>query len=682
MTMRSVSLLVRFGGTRILVAILIISVSLPAILNYSDQRAHAAAPAGFSDRLVVGGLNLPTAMKFAPDGRLFVSEKEGNLRVVKDGVLLDEPFVSIPVNSQGERGLMGIAFDPDFESNGYVYVYYTTSTEPIHNKVSRFTADPSNPDIAIPGSEVTILDLEPLVTESHIGGALEFGPDGTLYISTGDNYYPYLSQSLTSRFGKILRINADGTIPSDNPFYNVAGAYGEIWALGLRNPFTFAFSSPPGNLMYINDVGQDSWEEINLGSAGANYGWPACEGPCSDPQFTDPIYYYPHLTSNGIGSSITGGVFYEASQFPPEYHGSYFFGDYTVGFVKRLTTDSQGTIAVEDFLTDVITPVDLKVGPEGHLYYLSIGAGQVRSVQYTTEGNYDPIAVAVADQTSGLPPLAITFDGSRSTDPNPEDTLSYSWDFGDGSAPVSGAQVSHVYEETGLYVATLTVSDGRGGMSSDTIQITVGNAPVGTIEMPLPGTTYNAGDVITFSGSGTSVLADGITTASLPPSAFHWKIDFHHRAHTHPFQEFSGVTSGSFTIPTVGETDDDVWYRIYLTVTDPSGLAHESIRDILPNKATITLESNLPGSTLLLDGQPHDIPHSFVSVVGTERTIEAPATQVLDGQIYGFESWSDGNSERIRTIVTPATDTASLTALYGPGSPTPQHTLTVLSANL
>jgi glucose/arabinose dehydrogenase len=674
--------------------------------------AYATVPAGFSDKLVAGGLELPTAMEFSPDGRLFVSEKGGTIRIIKNGTLLPAPFASLQANSEGERGLMGIAFDPNFTSNRYLYVYYTAGADPVHNRVSRLTADPSNPDRMLAGSELPILDLEPLVTTSHNAGALEFGPDGKLYIATGDNYYPHLAQSLTSRFGKILRINPDGTIPADNPFYNTPGAKKEIWALGLRNPFTIAFSRPgqqqqsseggsPGgggageSKMYINDVGQDSWEEINLGQRGANYGWPLCEGACPRPQFISPVYTYPHPSTNSSGSSITGGAFYNGEQFPSEYRGSYFFGDYVQGFIKRLAPDG-GTAA--SFLTDVDSPVDLKVGPagDGSLYYLSIVSGQVHKVQYTTQGNYEPVAAASANRTSGLPPLAIDFDGSKSTDQNSSDTLSYTWDFGDGSAPVAGAaKVKHTYNATGPYVATLTVSDGKGGSSSDTISITVGNPPAGTIQTPPAGTKYSAGDVISFSGDGSDVGEQDGKTFALPASAFHWKIDFHHNTHTHPFQEFDGVKSGSFTVPKVGETDNDVWYRIQLKVTDSSGLVHQSTRDILPNKSTVNIASNVTGTELLLDGQPRAAPFSFVGVVGAERTLEAPAAQTVGNRTYNFQSWSDGG-QRAHTITIPPggsnndDNTSSspeaattITARYSTSSsPLFQHTITVRSADI
>ena len=639
-------------------AILLMSIVSPVVAP-----ADAAVPEGFTDTIYASGLSFPTAMEFAPDGRLFVSEKGGDLRVIKNGVLLEEPFVSISVNSEGERGLLGIAFDPNFESNGYVYVYYTTSTSPIHAKVTRFTADPSNPDRALPGSETHILELEPFATFAHVGGSIEFGSDGKLYVSVGDNYYSYLSQSLTSRFGKILRINADGTVPSDNPFYNVQGAYPEIWALGLRNPFTFQFSGD-GSRMYIADVGQHDWEEINYGLGGANYGWPECEGPCSNPDFVDPIYSYP---TSSAGGSIIGGPFYEADQFPAEYQDNYFFGDYVQGWIKRLTPTNQ----VLDFADGLNSPVAIEIGPDGSLYYLSIGAGQVRMVQYGTPG---PTAVASANPTSGPQPLSVNFSASGSIHPD-GGSLSYSWNFGDGSPNAGGISVTHTYETAGNYVATLTVNDENGRVHSDTVGITVGNPPVGTIDTPAEGARYNAGDVISFSGSAIDP-EDG----TLPSSAFEWVVLFHHGTHTHPFQEYNGVTNGSFAIPTVGETDDDVWYRIYLRVTDSDGLTHTTTRDVLPNKSTVTLESNVSGLRLALDGQPLSTPHSFVGVVGISRTLEAPLTQTFDGQIYEFESWSNGG-DRIHNISTPVSD-ATITAFYSPTGTAPEQTLTVTSADM
>src|SRR5436853_7468086 len=168
----------------------------------------ATYPAGFSETLLLSGFNNPTAMAFAPDGRLFVCQQQGSLVVVKNGAALPTAFVSLTVNSLGERGLLGVAFDPNFASNQFVYLYYTVPTSPLHNRVSRFTA---NGDVAVPGSETVILELDALSSATnHNGGAIHFGPDGKLYVAVGENANSANSQSLTTRVGKMLRITSDG----------------------------------------------------------------------------------------------------------------------------------------------------------------------------------------------------------------------------------------------------------------------------------------------------------------------------------------------------------------------------------------------------------------------------------------------------------------------------------------
>src|SRR2546426_11659168 len=197
----------------------------------------ASLPTGFTETQIASGLSGPTAMAFAPDGRLFVCQQGGQLRVIKNGSLLTTPFLTVTVDSSGERGLLGVAFDPDFPTNGFVYIYYTATTPATHNRVSRFTA---NGDVAVSGSEVVILDLNNLSSATnHNGGPIHFGPDGKLYIGVGENANSANAQTLNNLLGKMLRINADGSIPTDNPFFNTAsGVNRAIWALGLRNPYT------------------------------------------------------------------------------------------------------------------------------------------------------------------------------------------------------------------------------------------------------------------------------------------------------------------------------------------------------------------------------------------------------------------------------------------------------------
>ena len=362
------------------------------LLLGSLQLTAATLPAGFTEAQFGGNLGgAATAMAFAPDGRLFVCVKTGQLRVIKNGALLAAPFVSLSVDSNGERGLLGVAFDPNFSSNQFVYLYYTTSTSPIHNRISRFTA---NGDVALANSETVLMDLDNLSSATnHNGGAIHFGSDGKLYAGVGENANSANAQTLSNRLGKILRINSDGSIPTDNPFFSTAaGANRSIWVRGLRNPFTFGFQPGTGR-MFINDVGEGTWEEINDGIAGSNYGWPTCEGICSpaNANFRDPLFQYGHGTSSTTGCAIVGGAFYNppVNQFPATYIGKYFFGDLCSGWI-RLFDPSTGNAS--DFATGIPTLVDLQVGPDGCLYYLTQSSGQVFRVTATAA---QPLNVSV-----------------------------------------------------------------------------------------------------------------------------------------------------------------------------------------------------------------------------------------------------------------------------------------------
>lgn len=332
-----------------------------------------SVPAGFTAEVLARGLTNPTAMEFAPDGRLFVAEQTGALRVIKNGILLSTPFLRVSTDSTRERGLLGVAFDPAFASNRFVYIYYTVPGSPPHNRVSRFTA---NGDVAAPGMSV-ILDLEPLSGVNHNGGAIHFGADGKLYVAVGENSIGENAQLLSNRLGKILRINRDGTLPSDNPtsFSGVSGTTSgnnrAIWAIGLRNPFTFAVRRGTGRIL-LNDVGASNWEEINVGAAGRNYGWPGTEGPTTNASFTSPLYAYRHSGAAPSGCAISGGTFYDSqtTQFPASYVGKYFFADVCAGWIYYINPDISNPTPTL-FASGISSPVDLKVGADGVLYYLA-----------------------------------------------------------------------------------------------------------------------------------------------------------------------------------------------------------------------------------------------------------------------------------------------------------------------
>ena len=372
------------------ISLFLLGVNFTGLKTDDNNDPKAVLPSGFTETAFTGnGLSNTTAMALHPDGRIFVCQQTGELRVIKSGVVLSTPFLTLSVNSSGERGLLGVAFDPNYATNRFVYVYYTATTPAIHNRVSRFTANNANEDVAVAGSEVILLELENLNATNHNGGAIHFGPDGKLYIATGENAVPLNSQSLGNRLGKILRINSDGTIPADNPtsFPNTtgspAGVNRAIWAVGLRNPFTFSFQPGTGR-MHINDVGQNTWEEINVGAAGANYGWPTCEGTCGTAGMTTPIYQYSSAVS--APCAITGGAFYNpmTQTFPAQYIGKYFFADFCANWIKTIDPlFPPATDQAVDAFTNIHLPVDIQVASDGSLYYLARGSSSVFRVQYS-----------------------------------------------------------------------------------------------------------------------------------------------------------------------------------------------------------------------------------------------------------------------------------------------------------
>jgi glucose/arabinose dehydrogenase len=622
--------------------------------NVAENAEAITVPSGFTDQVIASGLSNPTTLSFAPDGRIFVAQQAGQLRVIKNGSLLTTPFVSLTVNSLGERGLLGIAFDPNFASNGFVYLYYTATTPSIHNRVSRFTA---NGDVAVAGSELVLFDLPTLSATNHNGGALTFGPDGKLYVAVGENAVGSNAQSLNTPLGKILRFNADGSIPSDNPFFgSTTGINRSIWALGLRNPFTFAFQPGTGRF-FINDVGQNTWEEIDDGIVGSNYGWPTTEGMTTNPAFRSPLFVYGHGSSGTTGCAISGGAFYNpgTANFPSSFVGKYFFADYCSNWI-RVFDPAAGTAS--SFATALSSPVDLDVGPDGRLYYVMRGGGVVGAIGFST-GQAPSITTQPASQTVSTGQTATFSVAATGSQP-----LGYQWQR--GTTNIAGATSSSysLVAASGDNGATfrVVVSNGFGSVTSNsaTLTVTTNAPPTGTITAPAAGATYRGGDTINYAGTGTDP-----ETGTLPASAFTWEVVFHHDTHTHPFLgPITGATSGSFTIPRTGEFATNVWYRIHLTVRDPAGLTHTTTRDIVPQLTTLSFASTPSGLGLTLDGIPLTTPASVQSVVGMTRTLGAPSPQVLGGTTYAFSAWSDGGAAT-HDVNAPATNT-TYTATYTP----------------
>ncbi|HEV2905093.1 MAG TPA: PQQ-dependent sugar dehydrogenase [Pyrinomonadaceae bacterium] len=641
-----------FPVARCLSSVLMLMLALfAATVTYA-----ATLPAGFTETRIANGLNNPTAMSFAPDGRLFVAEQGGRLRIIKNGVLLAQPFVTISVNSAGERGLLGVAFDNQFNTNGFVYVYYTTSSAPIHNRISRFTASPGNPDVATAGSEVQIFNLPNLSSATnHNGGAIHFGPDGMLYAAVGENANPSNAPSLNTVLGKMLRINRDGTIPSDNPFFNqTTGNNRAIWARGLRNPFTFAFQPGSGRL-HINDVGQNTWEEVSLGIPGADYGWPGVEGP--EPPFVAGVTYPLHSYQNaGSNCAIVGAAFYNppVPNFPSTFNGRYFFGDFCGGFIRTLNPPNYTTVS--NFATGINSLVDVAVGPDGALYYLARGGGEVFRVTFTA--NTAPaITEEPASQTVPVG-ASVTFRVAASGSPAP----TFQWQRNGVNIPGATATTftiasASAADNGAMFRAIVTNPVGTATSNSATLTVLQNSPPTAAITAPRNGQTYRGGQQFSFAGTGSDP-----ENGTLPPSAFTWRVDFHHDNHTHPHVlPVSGVTSGTFTIADRGETAATVFYRVVLTVRDSAGLTNTTFVDILPQTSNITLRTNPQGLRLTLDGQTAPTT-PVLSVEGVIRSLGAPSPQTLNGTTYEFVSWSDGGAAT-HEVATPTND-ATFTATF------------------
>ena len=370
----------------------------------SPGSAGSGAPGSFDPARVgltldpvVGGLSDPLAVTHAGDGsgRIFVAEQAGRIRIVRDGVLDDEPFLDISdrISAGGERGLLGLAFSPD-STDGRLFVNYTDPNG--DTRISSFAIDPANLDRVDPGSEVRLVSIgQPYA--NHNGGALAFGPEGFLYIATGDGGSggdPHGNgQSLQTLLGKILRIDVNQPegnkayrIPDDNPFAGQAGALPEIFVFGMRNPWRMSFDRANGDL-WIGDVGQGAWEEIDVvraGTSGQNFGWNLMEGShcvrpaegCEEPSLMLPVTEY----SRDLGSTVIGGVVYRGSE-QPALVGGYVFADYGSGNVWLIDAALDGPTEPVLALESNATISSFGEDEAGEVYATDLAAGELLRVR-------------------------------------------------------------------------------------------------------------------------------------------------------------------------------------------------------------------------------------------------------------------------------------------------------------
>jgi glucose/arabinose dehydrogenase len=676
--------------------------AVAATLVAAPAAPAATLPAGFEQRTELSGLTRPTKVAWAPDGRRFVAEKDGIVRVALQPGTASEVLLDLrgTVNSFHDRGLLGLAVDSDFANHPYIYLSYTydvraasdpDSGDPMVSRVERVRIGAGKQVLerrTILGSYVSgpcpppsnNLDCIPADGHSHSIGTVISAPDGTLFVGNGDaaGFFALDRLSLrtyddTSMAGKILRVDRDGKGLASHPACpaetNLSRVCTKVWAKGFRNPFRF--TRRPNGFLMVGDVGWNNEEEVDaVREGGRSFGWPCYEGTIRTPGWKDdaacapeyakegtaaahrpPIHAYTH---GGTSAAVQAGPEYTGGPYPSGFDGNVFYGDYAKGFIRRMHLDTVGSYAGSTAFATDWQGVDLSSAPNGDLTWADPGdwgpgGGSIQRAVYTA--NRAPTAVIAADPSSGPAPLRVRFDGSGSTDPD-GDTLTYSWSFGDGTAGSTAQSPQHVYAEDGSYTATLTVSDGEAGDSA-TVRIDADNTPpVARIDSPADGAPYRGGVPLTVRGSASDAQDASVTDLD-------WNVLLIHDDHVHPYASGSGA---EFTFTPAQDHDADSHYEVELTARDEDGASASASIVVNPETVPLHLRSEPPGALLSYDGTPLTAPHDRQAAIGFKAGVSAEPSFQVGGRTWVFDRWSDGG-EAAHTLTVPDTET-TLTAVY------------------
>lgn len=641
----------------------------------------ASLPPGFTLSLFVDGLALPTDMVFLPNGDLLVAEKGGygqevgaaSVRLIHNGKLRQQPVVTLGVNAEGDSGLLAMTIDPDFAANGYLYLWYATGPSSLGwsgqetDRLARLTYNHVT-GIADLASHLTLLEGVKW-HRWHNGGGLAFDAGKLLYLSTGDADETQDARNPATLNGKVLRIQPTDSgyrIPAGNPYVNTTGARPEVYAVGLRNPFRALFN-PGDNTVYVGDVGQKTWEELNrLDAPGLDLGWKIREGPCyfqSDdctpaPGLRDPFVAYRHVaTSYGAGAAIAGMTVYTGSAFPAEYRNRILFTDFDREWMAMVDPAADG--GIRHVATGLGGIVDLEQNRNA-LYLLDVMRGVIWEMRYTAGGNQAPSAVLSVDRSSGKPPFAVTARAEQVVDPD-DLVLAYRWNFGDGAVEETEEPLAHhTYMADGTYSLSLQVVDGRGAASTvmqEAITVYSGEFPTITLEnLTTPGVErFRAGDAIRY----TATRASG-TTGLRAEKPYLWSLELHHNEHTHPFLTDVAGSSGVYTIPVESHGETTIFYRFGLSMFTANGQEIAVYRDLAPDLIEMALRSEPEAATsiMLLDGGTQPVPAQVETIIGTHHSLEAAMVLIHAGGVYSFTHWRlDGAppvAARSVTITVPA----------------------------
>jgi glucose/arabinose dehydrogenase len=658
-------------------------VLLPAV-----ARAQVGFPPGFSALPVGSGWRRPVGIAFSGPGEMLVAERQGTLWFVEDGVQDNLPILNLmgETLNNGDRGLLDVAADPDFENNGYIYLLVVVDPDGDFSDVEQetfcrllrytVTHDVTGKHVIDPASRLVLIGQDfgsgiPSCHWSHAIGTVKFLADGSLVCSTGDGahydgYDPggrdpdcfspgrFSSDqdvgALRSVYewtlaGKILRVDpATGLGLPDNPYYtgNPSDIRSRIWALGLRNPYRFTLHDVrgPREELYIGDVGWESWEEIDRAAGGENFGWPCFEGDgvptgyanhdprglCADVHPVAPVLTWNHTTDYGvgfIGNCVSGLCFYTGTSYPAAYRNALFFCDYGRNWLKVAQLDQNGNIdSVLPFSSEMNGTVDIEADPVNGDLYLVSIASSRISHLVYTPGNQAPVPVLAADRTYGPVPLTVNLSAAGSYDPDGE-PLTYSWDLGDGTS-ADTQDVVKTYGSSVNAEVVLTVKDGHDQGSATSVLISPGNSPPNvTLLSPADGDFYHAGDTISLAATATDVEDD----ASGTPLAALWTVNLIHDHHIHPgYYQLPGFTN-SFVAESHGS---GTYLEIVLTVTDSRDLVstrtiHLYDADAVPKAHIVSLSH---------DGTPR---------LGLPLTATGHAEYAGKGTLDLTWDWGDGS---------------------------------------
>ena len=632
-------------------------------LVVSGALSMAQLPAGFiAKKLTTNNINECVTMSHAADGRIFMAERGGTIKVLQNEVVTT--LHSVATTTAAEQGLLGIALHSQFATNGKLYLYYTDPAITKHY-LDVIVVNASNQVT----SNTRLMEFDPITNGYHNGGAMLF-KDNLLYICIGESNSPNFAQDLTTYRGKVLRLQDDGQPAPGNPYYNTPGANRQqksIWAIGMRNPW-FMSMDPQTQKVYNINVG-GGYEEINDLTAldatrNYNYGWGSDNksGPEQNPATTIlPIFAYNRNVANWNANTcaITSGVAFNpaVTNYPAQYRNKFYFGDWCTGWLRSidLSNPSTGTWQ-EYFPAEFDRILGLTTGIDGNLYYSDYkNQGNIWRIEYTLTQLPQIVNHPLSKTVYATEPVTFSVTATGS---NP---ISYQWQ--KNNVNISGA-TSSTYTinatsatDAGAYRVIVTNSVSSVTSNAATLTVKPYNAkPVASITTPLTSTTWSVGTAIAYSGTATDA-EDGV----LPASAFAWRVDLFHRdcptcEHSHPGPPAtSGVKTGSFTAINGGETSANIWLRVFLTVTDSEGRTAKDSVDVFPNKVDLTATTNVPGLQIVI-GLGNTTPYTKKAVVNATTDLQALSPQVIGNTVYTFSSWTHGGPAN-QVIQVPAVNT-------------------------